>query len=212
MIGLLWVGSGYRDKRGSWKFCHRGSNFNSVFFLDEEIEDPNTTTCNRGPSSARQRNVSLLCGWWSNMDAGFEALWFFQGIWTCSAKKPYIFVISQGVRTPATPPPWIRAWGTDNRGSLGGTCNRSLLASVDFYCNKLNYQCAVKWNIGWFLWNKIPADTLCIQVCFCMLVHVISFYFVNCVIIIGYANCHLVVVSLVFRFRSCHFSVFKRQN
>ena len=32
-----------------------------------------------------------------------------------------------------------------------------------------------------FLWNKISADTLCIQVCFCMLV--ISFYFVNCVII-----------------------------
>ena len=31
------------------------------------------------------------------------------------------------------------------------------------------------------LWNKISADTLCIQVCFCMLV--ISFYFVNCVII-----------------------------
>ena len=31
-----------------------------VFFLDEEVEDPNTT--NRGPSSARQRNVSLLCG------------------------------------------------------------------------------------------------------------------------------------------------------
>ena len=31
------------------------------------------------------------------------------------------------------------------------------------------------------LWNKISADTVCIQVCFCMLV--ISFYFVNCVII-----------------------------
>ena len=31
------------------------------------------------------------------------------------------------------------------------------------------------------LWNKISTDTLCIQVCFCMLV--ISFYFVNCVII-----------------------------
>ena len=31
------------------------------------------------------------------------------------------------------------------------------------------------------LWNKIYADTLCIQVYFCMLV--ISFYFVNCVII-----------------------------
>ena len=32
------------------------------------------------------------------------------------------------------------------------------------------------------IWNKIPAETLCIQVCFCMLV--ISFYYVNCVIII----------------------------
>ena len=31
------------------------------------------------------------------------------------------------------------------------------------------------------IWNKISADTICIQVCFCMLV--ISFYFVNCVII-----------------------------
>ena len=40
--------------------------------------------------------------------------------------------------------------------------------------------CTGRYNAG-FLWNKISADTLCIQVCFCMLV--ISFYFVNCVII-----------------------------
>ena len=31
------------------------------------------------------------------------------------------------------------------------------------------------------IWNEISADILCIQVSFCMLV--ISFYFVNCVII-----------------------------
>ena len=27
-----------------------------------------------------------------------------------------------------------------------------------------------------------------------------------------HANCHLIVVSLLIRFRSCHFSVLKRQN
>ena len=31
-----------------------------LFFLNKEIEDPNTTI--NGPSSARQRNISLLCG------------------------------------------------------------------------------------------------------------------------------------------------------
>ena len=53
--------------RGSRKFCHRGSNFENVFFvcvfflyfffhvLDEDREDPNNTIC--GPSSARQRNA-----------------------------------------------------------------------------------------------------------------------------------------------------------
>ena len=47
-------------------FVIGGPTFNSVFFvvvlfyLDEEIEDPNTTI--NGPSLARQRTILLLCG------------------------------------------------------------------------------------------------------------------------------------------------------
>ena len=75
----------------------------------------------------------------------------FQGIWTSSAKKPYIFVIFQGGggSGPHAPPPlWIRACGTDNRGSIGDEFSAIvvfwlLLISAE-QCNKLNYQYAVK--------------------------------------------------------------------
>ena len=45
------------------------------------------------------------------LNTGLVAMWFdFQGIRTSIARKPYIFVIFQGVfRTPC-PPFWIHAW------------------------------------------------------------------------------------------------------
>ena len=68
-----------------------------LFFVDEEIEDPNTTIS--GQSSARQRNTISMalrrCA-----DDGPTGCWLgsfmiFQRIWTSSAKKPYTFVIFQ---------------------------------------------------------------------------------------------------------------------
>ena len=41
--------------RGPRKFCQRGSKFDSLFLVDEGMEDPNTAI--NGPSSARQRNA-----------------------------------------------------------------------------------------------------------------------------------------------------------
>ena len=46
----------FTTMRGPRKFCQRGSNFESVFFLvDEGRKDPDTTIS--GPSSVRQRNA-----------------------------------------------------------------------------------------------------------------------------------------------------------
>ena len=68
--------------RGSRKFCQRGSKFENVFFsilfyVDEGIEDPNTTIS--GPSLARQRNAIEMSFRWRaddgpTLNAGFVAL------------------------------------------------------------------------------------------------------------------------------------------
>ena len=158
MIGFLWVGSVYRDMRGSWKFCHRGSNFNYVFFcrfvfsrwggrgskyifLEGHI----------GPPAKRHWNGgSLVCGWCPNMDAGLEALWFFRGSGPVVLRSPiYLWFFRGEGPDPMPPPPlWIRACGTDNRGSIGDEFSAIvvfwlLLISAE-QCNKLNYQYAVK--------------------------------------------------------------------
>ena len=74
-------------------------------------EDPNTTKS--GPSSARSETplngVSLAGRWWSNIECWLGRFDVLQGIRTSIAKKPYIFVIFQGVRTPnhPLPPPYL---------------------------------------------------------------------------------------------------------
>ena len=92
---------GVQNKRGSRKFCQRGSKFDYVFFLlflvVEGFEDPNITK--NGPSSARQRNVIEIAFRWRaddgpTLNASLVALC--QGIWTSIAQKPYIDVIFQG--------------------------------------------------------------------------------------------------------------------
>ena len=78
--------------RGSRKFCQRGSNFDNVCFkVDGGREDPCPTLS--GPSSARQRNFRLHADECPTLIAGLAAI--FQGIRTCIARKPYIFVIFQ---------------------------------------------------------------------------------------------------------------------
>ena len=83
------------------------SSFFAFFLVDERGNDPNTTES--GSSSARQRNAIKMAFCWRADDgptfnACLVALWFFQGIRTSIAKKPY-FVIFQGegVRTPCPP-------------------------------------------------------------------------------------------------------------
>ena len=91
--------------RGSRKFCQRGSNFDNIFFPVGR-EDPNKYHYKRAiiglPAAFR---------WCADagptLNAGLVAA-FFQGIQTCIARKPYIFVIFQGGPDPLTPL-WIRA-------------------------------------------------------------------------------------------------------
>ena len=87
--------------RGSRKFCQRGSNFDTFFLVDEGREDPSTTVS--GPSSAHQKNaikwrfagVPMMADDGPTLNAGLVAV-IVQGIRTCIARKPYIFVIYQG--------------------------------------------------------------------------------------------------------------------
>ena len=94
--------------RGSRKFCQRGSKIDKIFILfylvDEGIEVPNITI--NGPSSTRQRNAIKWRFAGGPMVVRHRMLGSFvvlQGIRTSIAKKPYIFVIFQGVRAL-----WIR--------------------------------------------------------------------------------------------------------
>ena len=61
-----------------------------LFLLDEKGEDSNTTKI--GSSLARQRNANEI-----------GSFVVFREIRTSIAKKPYIFVIFEGVRTPCPP-------------------------------------------------------------------------------------------------------------
>ena len=86
--------------RGSRKFCQRGSNFDNVFFK----LDPSPTLS--GPSSARQRIAIKLCFAGMPMNAQHRMLAaIFQGIRTCIARKPCIFVIFRGGGEGGSGPP-----------------------------------------------------------------------------------------------------------
>ena len=65
-----------------------------------------------GPLAKRLLNgVSLACRWWPNVECWLGSFMIFQGIQTSIAKKPYIFVIFQGVggTDPLSPLLWICA-------------------------------------------------------------------------------------------------------
>ena len=73
--------------------------------MSEGKEDPNTTES--GPSSACQRFASGR--WWPNNECWLGSSVIFQGIPTCIARKPYIFVIFQGGGgSGPLAPLWIR--------------------------------------------------------------------------------------------------------
>ena len=87
--------------RGSRKFCQSGYNFDNVFFCMRggTIKRP-LKVCHHRPDSVTPFECWL---------GGFV---IFQGIRTCIAKKPFIFVIFQGGGGGSGPPVplWIRAW------------------------------------------------------------------------------------------------------
>ena len=79
--------------RGSRKFCHRGPNLITVFFLvDEGIYDLNAAI--NGPLSARQRNaIKMAFRWRADVCPTLNLAWLlcdFQGIRTSMSTKPYI--------------------------------------------------------------------------------------------------------------------------
>ena len=98
--------------RGYRKFCQRGFNFNVFFYFDEGRKDQNTTIS--GLSSTRQRNtISMACRWWPNIKCWLSSFLIFKRIRTSIHKKPYSFVIFQGVRIPC--PPSLSGSAHDNQ-------------------------------------------------------------------------------------------------
>ena len=66
-----------------------------------------------GLSAKRHFNGDSLAGrWWPNIKCWLGSFVNFLGIWTSTAKKPFIFVIfhGRGSGPPAPPPLWIRPW------------------------------------------------------------------------------------------------------
>ena len=112
--------------RGSRKFYVKGDPTLTtfVFKVDEGREDPSPTLS--GPSSARQRNAIKLRFAGTPINAQLRSC-DFQGIRTCIARKPYIFVIFQG-SGPGSAHVISRYFGTYNvRQRLRRAC-----ASVHF--------------------------------------------------------------------------------
>ena len=85
---------------GSRKFCQRGSDFDMFFFFLEWRDDPSKYHYKQ-VIIGLQANAILMAFCWRadngpKLDAELVALWFFKGIRTSIAKKPYIFVIFRG--------------------------------------------------------------------------------------------------------------------
>ena len=100
------------NMRGSRQFWQWGSDFDNVFcccFFSWGGEEGSKYHYKRdiiGPPAKRHLNgVSHACRCWPNIECWLGSFRIFQGIRTCIAKKPYIFVIFQGkgVRTPFPP-------------------------------------------------------------------------------------------------------------
>ena len=71
--------------RGSRKFGQRGSKFDNFFFVNEGIENLNTTI--NGLSSDRQRNAIYMAFRWQADDCPTLNAVIFQGIRTSIANK-----------------------------------------------------------------------------------------------------------------------------
>ena len=96
-----------------------------VFNVDEGRKDPSPTLS--GPSSARQRNAIKWRFSGTPINAQLRSC-DFQGIRTCIARKPYIFVFFQGGSGPGSAHVISRYFGTYNvRQRLRRAC-----ASVHF--------------------------------------------------------------------------------
>ena len=85
LVAIFNMHSCLRIMRGSRKFCQRGSNFDDVFLVDEEREDPKyhykRATIIDPPAKRHLNGVSLACRRWraddvSILNASLKALWF----------------------------------------------------------------------------------------------------------------------------------------
>ena len=84
-------------------FVRGGCFFRVLFLVDERI-----SAAIIGPPAKRHLNgVFLACRWWPNNECWLGSFAIFQGIQTCIAIKPYIFVIFQGVARTPCPHLWI---------------------------------------------------------------------------------------------------------
>ena len=104
----------------------RGGPTLTTFLVDEGREDQSTTIS--GSLLVRQRNAFK----W-RADDGLTLNAIFQGIRTCIARKPYIFVICKGVGDPC-PCFWFRAWST--------VCNCGIS------CTHLHFSCKKRFILG----------------------------------------------------------------
>ena len=99
IMSPMQIGSPNLFMRGSRKFCQRGSNSDTIIFWLmrwDRIQIPLKASHHRPTSETPFK--------WSH-----GSLVILYGIRTSIAKKPYIFLVFQGVRTPSL---WIRAFKT----------------------------------------------------------------------------------------------------
>ena len=92
--------------RGSRELCQRGSKFDNVVLVDEGDRGSKYRYkwAIIGPTAKRHLNgVSLAGRWWPDIKFWLGSFVIFQGAGTSIAKKPYMFVIFQGVWTPCPP-------------------------------------------------------------------------------------------------------------
>ena len=85
------------NMHGSRKFCHKGSDFDNIFFIGSKYHYKSAINHLNG--------VSLACRWWPNIECWLESFMIYRGSAPVLLRNPIFCDFSGGVWTPCPQSP-----------------------------------------------------------------------------------------------------------